>query len=460
MNNSRKLSLGTCMTLSMGSIIGAGIFSTTPMAVGMVGNGICWAFLLAAIFLTVKMLPQVVLSSALPASGANYMQLTRLVHPVFGITEAFNWVLIGTMNIATMSLTFATYFCILFPAVPAKVAAIGCCFVFTVIATFGAKISGVVQNVCMVVLFIALGVYIFMGIPNVNQITLIDVLKPTVELSAMWAVVGILNNTLMGANVVMGFADEVENPSKVIPIAFIGGTSIVAVIYAVIGFVTVGVVPWSSVENMADVAGSFLPGPLLAFFITGGALLAVVTSINGSLMMYSRAHFAAARDGLFPEIMCKTNRYNAPYGAIWFNSIITMAVLCTSINLRDVIKLTSVPGLIVGPFIYLAVFMLPKKFPHCYKAAFLKIPHGITCSLAVLAVVLSVSSGGSVITSMKPAHWIGMIVFYLAAFIYVVVRRKLLAQRGVDLFANMRRPHEPWMERERELSAQEESPAV
>ena len=72
------------MTMSMGSIIGAGIFSTTPMAVGMVGNGICWAFLLAAVFLTLKMLPQVVASSALPASGSTYMQLSRLVHPVFG----------------------------------------------------------------------------------------------------------------------------------------------------------------------------------------------------------------------------------------------------------------------------------------------------------------------------------------------------------------------------------------
>ena len=160
MKKNGKLSLGTCMTMSMGSIIGAGIFSTTPMAVGMVGNGICWAFLLAAIFLTLKMLPQVVASSALPASGANYMQLSRLVHPVFGMSEAFNWVLIGSMNIATMSLTFSTYFCILFPSVPPKVAAIGCCLIFTIIATFGAKISGHVQNVCVLILFIALGTYI------------------------------------------------------------------------------------------------------------------------------------------------------------------------------------------------------------------------------------------------------------------------------------------------------------
>ena len=226
-----------------------------------------------------------------------------------------------------------------------------------------------------------------------------------------------------------------------------------AVIYAVIGFVTVGVVPWDQVENMADVAGSFMPGALLAFFITGGALLAVVTSINGSLMMYSRAHFAAARDGLLPSILSKTNRYGAPYGAIWFNSIITMAVLTTNINLRDVIKITSVPGLILGPVAYLVIFMIPRKFPNCYRSAFLKIPHWVTCTMAVLATILSLSSGGSVISSMQPAHWIAMICYYSGAVIYVVLRYCFLKGKGIDLFANMRRPHEPWLEREKEAAA-------
>lgn len=449
MDKGKKLSLGTCMTLSMGSIIGAGIFSTTPVAVEMVGNSICLAFILAACFLVLKMIPQVVTSSSLPANGANYMHLSRLVHPVFGMTEAFNWILIGTMNIATMSITFATYFCILFPAFPPKIAAIGCCLLFTIIATFGAKISGMVQNICVAILFVALGVYVFMGIQNITAITLIDVIKPTVELGAMWAVVGILNNTLMGANVVMGFADEIENPSRTIPIAFLGGTFIVAAIYALIGYVTVGVVPWNEVTNMADVAGSFLSPGLLAFFITGGALLAVVTSINGSLMMYSRAHFAAARDGLFPELLRKTNKFNAPYGAIWFNSAITMAVLCTSINLRDVIKITSVPGLVLGPLAYLAIFQLPKKYPNCYKNAFLKIPHKVTCSIAVLATVLSVSSGGSVISSMQPKHWISMILFYVSAVIYTILRMNWLKKnKHIDLFEVMRAAHEPWQEME------------
>lgn len=308
----KKLSLGTSMMLGMGSIIGAGVFMTTPVAVELVGHGVVWAFILAAILLSLKMLPQVVVSSALPANGANYMHLSRLVHPAFGMVEAFNWVLIGTMNIASMSLAFAYYFKAIFPASSGQVIAIACVLLFSVIATFGARISGFVQNILMVVLLIALAMYIFFGLQNITYATVKSVIAPTIKIGGLWAAIGILNNTLMGGNVVMSFADEIKNPGKTIPIAFFGGTFIVAIVYALIAYVTVGVVPWQEVESLAGVAETFLSPALLLFFISGGALLAIVTSINGCMLMYSRAHAAAAKDSLFPPLSLKRTNTMLP----------------------------------------------------------------------------------------------------------------------------------------------------
>jgi amino acid transporter len=446
----KKLSLGSSMMMSIGSIIGAGIFVTTPVAVEMVGPGISWAFILAAVLLTLKMLPQVVVSSAIPANGGNYMHLSRLVHPVVGMVEGFNWILIGTMNIAVMSMAFARYFAALMPTASAQAVAIACCVVFTIIATFGASLSGVVQNVLTAILLVALGLYIFFGLQNITYITVKDVLAPTMQLGVLWAAVGLLNNTLMGGNAVMAFADEIKNPGKTIPIAFFGGTFLVSIIYALIGVVTVGVIPWQEVKSLAGVAEKFFSPALLLFFVTGGALFAIVTTINGMFMMYSRAYSAAAKDGLLPAILAKKNRFNAPYGAIWFLSIVAIvALLIPNLNLRDLIKITAVPGLVLGPIAYLAIFLLPKKYPNCYRNAFLKIPHAVTCTIAVLATVLSLTAGGSVLKSMKPFHWMGMLAFYGAAVLYVVGRVVYMKKhKGVDILANMRKPHAPWQEME------------
>lgn len=450
----KKMTLTMCLAMSIGSIIGGGIFAVTPVGIRIVGPGVCVAFIFAALFLLLKMLPQVVMSSALPASGSQYMHLTRLVHPGFGIVQAINVLLIGTMNIATMCLTFSTYFCILFPKVNSRFAALACCVLFAGLATFGARLSGKVQNILVSILMIALAVYVFVGFRSIKpeNITLAQVIVPTLELGALWTVIGILNNVLMGGNVVMGFADEVENPSRTIPLAFLGGTLMTAVIYAIFAYVTIGTVHYTKVDNIGNVAATFLSPALLTFFITGGALLAIVTSINGCLMMYSHSHFMVAKDGLYPAIMAKVNKYGAPYGSIWVSTLITFLALCTTLNLRDVIKITAVPGLILGPVAYLPIFLVLKKYPNCYKSAFLKIPHKITCAMAILATILSLTAGGNVLASMKAYHWIGMIGFYAVATVLIFIRLRYVKNKtGEDILANMRKPHPAWVEKERKI---------
>ncbi|MBI9013105.1 MAG: amino acid permease [Clostridiales bacterium] len=459
MKNNKKMTLLMCMAMSVGSIIGGGIFAVSPMAMRRLGPAVCLAFILTVVFMVIKMLPQVVMSSALPASGANYMHLTRLIHPGFGVVEALNVLLIGTMNIAMMSFAFSKYFVVLFPSANGRLVAILCCLFFAVMANFGARISGRIQYILVGILMLALGVYIFVGFGHISpvNVTLADVLFPTFEVGAMWAVVGILNNVLMGGNVVMGFADQIENPSRTIPIAFIGGTVITALIYAIFAYVTIGVVPSESVQNIGDVAETFLSPALLTFFITGGALLAIVTSINGTLMMYSHTHFMVAKDGLYPKFMSKTNKYGAPYGTIWVHTAITLAALFTSLNLRDIVSITAAPGLILGPVAYLPIFVVMKKFPNCYKSAFLKIPHKVICAVAILATVLSVTAGGNVLAGMTSNQWIGMLVYYGTATILIVTRLKYVKYKtGEDIVQRMKQPHEAWEEREKAHEVWEE----
>jgi amino acid transporter len=450
----KKISLFSCILMGIGSIIGASVFATTPIAIKIIGgNGIVLGFIYASIFVFLKTFPEMVLTSALPANGASYMHLTRLIHPYVGIVHAFNQLVIGTMKVATMALTFSTYFKMIFPSIPEVIVAITITLIFTIISLYGIKFSATVQNICVAVLLGALGIYIFGGWGH-TVVSIKEVIATNFEIAKMWAAMGIMHGSLIGANVLMYAADEIDNPGKNIPIAFVAGTVITSVLYAALAYVTVGVMPnFYEIDNLATVAQKFLSPAMLVFFISGGALLAVVTSINSAILMFSRSHFAAARDGLFPNSIMKINKYGAPGNSIWLNSVITILAMISGFNLTDVVNITAIPGLLLSPIIFASVFALPYKFPNSYKTSFLKIPHWINCLIVIIASVLSILMGSYVLKQMQPKNYIIMIAFYIVAAIYTYLRIKYLKdKKGFDMISKMKEPYQPWIDRERQAT--------
>lgn len=452
----QKMNLLSCILMGIGSIIGASVFATTPIAIKIIGgNGIVIGFICAALFVFLRSIPEMLLVSALPANGGSYMYLTRLVHPLMGAWDAFNELVVGVMKIATMALTFSTYFCMLVPACPDRVAACVCIIIFTIISCFGIKLSSTVQNVCVFVLLVSLGIYIFGGW-GAATVSIGEVVSSTIQLGALWAAMGIMHGSLIGANVLYYSAEEIEDPGKNVPIAYLVSTLVTAIIYAAVAYVTVAVMPnFYEIDNLATVAGKFLSPGMLMFFVAGGALLAVVTSINSAMMMFSRINFAAARDGLFPSAISKSNKYGAPAFSLWVNSVIAIVAIISGFDLEDVVKITTIPGLLLLPITFFSIFMLPRKFPNAYKKSYIRTPHILNCLLTAAAGVMCVMLGSYVLFQMKPRNWITMIVFYACAIVYTIIRRKyVLDKKGYDIFAKMKEPYAPWYEMEEKAKAQ------
>ncbi len=442
----QKMKLMSCILMGVGSIIGASVFASTPIAIKIVGgNGIVIGFICAALFVFLRSIPEMLLVSALPANGGSYMYLTRMVHPVMGTWDAFNELAVGVLKIGTMALTFSTYFCMLVPACPEWLAACACIVLFTIISCYGIKISSTVQDICVAVLLVALAVYILGGW-GATVVSLGEVITSTVQLSALWAAMGIMHGSLIGANVLYYSAEEIENPGKNVPIAYLVSTLVVAVVYALIAYITVGVEPnFYEIDNLATVADKFMSPAVWIFFIAGGALLAIVTSINSAMMMFSRINFAAARDGLFPQKICENNKHGAPAWSLWLNSILAMAMIIGGFNLDDVVKVTTIPGLLLLPITFLSVFMLPKYYPNAYKAAYIKTPHVLNCILTAAAAVMSVVLGYYVLFQMAPHNWIMMICYYAVAIVYTLARRSYVQKKdGYDIFKRMKETYEPW----------------
>lgn len=449
-NKKQKMRLFSCILMAIGSIIGASIFATTPIAIKIVGgNGIVLGFILAAVVVVIRTIPELIMSAALPANGASYMYMTRLVHPILGVLDAFNQLMVGVMKVATMSLTFSTYFAMLVPAIPEWIVASACVIIFTIISCYGVRASATVQNISVAVLLVALGIFIFGGF-GATKVSFAEVISTTVQLSSLWAAMGIMHGSLIGANVLIYAAEDIEEPGRNIPIAFAVSTAITAVLYALIAYICVSVMPnFYEIDNLATVAGQFLGQGLLVFFITGGALLAVVTSINSAMLMFSRINFSAARDGLFPYAVCKTNKHNAPIVSLWVIAIMAVFFIVSGFDLDDVVKITSIPGLLLSPVLFLGVFMIKKRYPNCYKNSYLKSPHWLNCILAVVAMVVCFMLGYYVLFEMEPHNWIAMIVYYALAIGFTAWRVNYIKKKeGVNLFQKMRSTYEPWEVRE------------
>ena len=197
---SNKMTVFSCITMSIGAIIGAGLFSSLPMGIDMVGPKVGWALI-----------------------AGGYVYMSRFIHPSVAFVQSLNSC-VGMLNIAVMSMTFASYFCQLFPNadLDARYVAAGCAIIFTIIATFGARFTGNVQNITVGILIVALGVYIFFGIGSVpHGEVLADYRAPTSDFVTLWGAVAILNYALQGGAVIASFADEAENPGFTITASWV-----------------------------------------------------------------------------------------------------------------------------------------------------------------------------------------------------------------------------------------------
>lgn len=68
----KKLNISDCMGLAIGQIIGSGIMVLTGIVIGLTGHGIAAAFILGAVLAIITCVPFIILTSAIPSSGAGF----------------------------------------------------------------------------------------------------------------------------------------------------------------------------------------------------------------------------------------------------------------------------------------------------------------------------------------------------------------------------------------------------
>jgi ethanolamine permease len=133
-------------------------------------------------------------------------------------------------------------------------------------------------------------------------------------------------------------AEEVKQPARAIPRAYIGGIlTLVALAFGVMVFAG-GVGDWRLIANINDplpqamqsVVGANSGWLHVLVFI---GLLGLIASFHGIILGYSRQIFALARAGFLPKVLARVNpRWQTPHWAILAGGVVGM--VCVSLDDR------------------------------------------------------------------------------------------------------------------------------
>ena len=185
-------------------------------------------------------------------------------------------------------------------------------------------------------------------------------------------------------------AGEVKDSTRRLPNILLKGITITALIYVFTSVVSFGVLPGGRLQvsnaPMAEVASIYLPAGA-ALFVTIGAIAAIMTALNGTILVPSRLAIMFVEDRLAPRWLGLINpRTATPIRGLTL-TLIGCAVLLISGQLSLALNV-AVFALLVLYFIHSLVFLLlPRLNPTLASEIEINLPRRIQQVAAVVSLL-------------------------------------------------------------------------
>ena len=185
-------------------------------------------------------------------------------------------------------------------------------------------------------------------------------------------------------------AGEVKDSTRRLPRILVRGITITALIYVFTSIVSFGVLPGGRLQAssapMAEVASIYLPQEA-AIFVTVGAVAAIMTALNGTLLVPSRLAITFVKDGLAPRWLGFVNETTAtPIRGLTL-TLIGCAILLVSGQLSLALNV-AVFALVVLYFIHSLVFLfLPRLNPRLASEIEINLPLRVRQVAAIVSVL-------------------------------------------------------------------------
>jgi len=276
------------------------------------------------------------LGRALPKIGGPYAYSREGFGEVIGFQVAWGyWIAIWVGNAAIVT-AFVGYLGAFWPGLTDSAAlsmgvGIATIWLLTIINAFGVRPAGLLQLVTTIgkllplVAIAAVGLFFFDSANftpfNLSTESGFSAVTSTAALT-LWAYIGIESATVP--------ADDVENPSRTIPLSTIIGTVAATAVYVLGTVAVMSVIPPATLAQstapFADAATAMF-GPAAGIIVAIAALLSTFGCLNGWILLQGQLPLAAAKDGLFPQSFARLSKNGTPVFGLLVSSILVTVLM-------------------------------------------------------------------------------------------------------------------------------------
>jgi amino acid transporter/nucleotide-binding universal stress UspA family protein len=304
---SRDLGLISALAIGVGTMIAAGIFSLSGLAIQNVGSAAILSFLLAAVVALFTALTYCEFVSIYPNSGEGYLYARKTFSPPLAFLVGFALFLGYASSCGFYLATFSSYFAeFIWHAPIESITGIIALVLLVLLNVKGTKESGSFQIIVTVAKVILLMWFVVGGLGSIDFNDVYD--KFSTDFVKIGSTATLVFITFFGFSAIAASAGEIINPVKTIPRAIFLSMGIVTSLYTMVVLVIIAANLTSYDEAAMGRAAELFLGGIGGMVIVAGGLFSMVSATNASIMAGSRVSFAMSQLGHLPEFFSRVNQ--------------------------------------------------------------------------------------------------------------------------------------------------------
>lgn len=320
----RSLTLKDAVGVGLGAIIGAGIFVVTGVAAGISGPAFLVGFFIAGCIAACNALSSAQLAAQFPFAGGTYDYGNRLLHPLYGFSAGWMFLISKLSAGSVVAIGFGSYFYQLTGWGTPIILALSAIAFLTIANLLGIKKAGTLNLIIVGFTILSLLYLVISGVPEIQSKNFTPFAP--FGISGIAEATALLFFAFTGYARIATLAEEVKEPKTTIPKAIIITIVTAVILYGLVSVTAVGVLGFEAMAQSTSplqLVANELQTPIIQTIIALGACTAMLGVLLSQILGISRMFFAMGRNNDFFPVFQKTDvKRKVPVVAILFTATV------------------------------------------------------------------------------------------------------------------------------------------
>ncbi|WP_411677643.1 APC family permease [Caproicibacter sp.] len=391
--------------LAVGQVIGAGVITLIVPAIKMTGYSAWLAYFVAIIMGFIMILPYIFVASTLRLGGGNYSMLCELAGPVTSGIFAFSY-LTQCLSLSLFGTAAAAYLGDIIPAlggaIPRTMIGVSLLTFFFIVNLLGVDVMAKAQKLMTWLLIAALVLFAIVGIFKI-KLPIFNFSDPNFLING-WGVVfnkGQISGGFTGAVLLfvyscqgyymtIAYGRDAKNAKRDIPAALLMTVPTLIILYVGVAMAGVGVISvkeYGASTTLVFAAQRIFPSWLFYFFIIGGPIMALLSTLNSSFAYNAITIGQSCDDGWLPSAFGKKNAKGSRVFILTFMYILGILPVIFGLSITVITNMVQIFTSFFAFLNFAALIRLPGKYPEAWSKSRFHVSNGLYYAICVLSLV-------------------------------------------------------------------------